>query len=138
MSFVTKKVIFPLKEISAFARASVGADTIELDVANLDTTWDWFYLSKTKKPGAYFVHTTASKDTMFIVGISHDPSSVVTPKIYMVKFIDRWGSVATVHDPLKMKMTQITLIELYMLYGFFIGNLSTTHKPKLIKKQVGQ
>lgn len=136
MSMITKKVIFPMRELSTFVRAINPKELLELDLTKLDTNSEWFYLTKTKKIGAYFVTTSPTKDSCFIIGISLNPSSVVVPIIYYIKAIDRWGSHATVYNPSKAKMERITLLELYILYGFFIGNLSTTHKPKLIKKDV--
>lgn len=137
MSYVTKKVIFPLRELSAFVKAINPKEKLELDLKGLDVDLDWYFLTKTKKMGAYFVTTSPTKNTCFIIGMDKNPSSVCVPKIYYVKDIDRWGSTATVYNPSKLKLEYITLLELYILYGFFIGNLSENHKPKLIKQLAG-
>lgn len=124
-----------MRELSTFVSAINPKEKLDLDLNNLDPNSEWFYLTKTKKIGAYFVTTSPTKNACFIIGISLNPSSLVVPTIYYIKSIDRWGSTATVYNPSKAKMDRISLIELYILYGFFIGNLSSTHKPKLIKQQ---
>jgi hypothetical protein len=134
MATVIKRVVTPIRELATFVRAINVKCKIELDIDTLDKKVDWFYLSKTKKMGAYFIQEKPDDKTVFIIGIDKNPSSVNNPIIYYVKRIDRWGSVATVYDPAKVRLSEITLLELYTLYGFLIGNLSPTHKVLRIKR----
>ena len=133
---ITKNVLIAPKELSTFVRSINPKEKLELSIEDLNPEWDWYFLTKTKKTGAYFVETKPTRGAVFIIGMSKSPSSVVIPIIYYVKDLDTRCTIATVYNPQKVQMSKITLLELYILYGFFIGTLSNTYKIKKIKKEV--
>ena len=131
----TKTVFIAPKELMAFMKAADSKEKVDIDLRELPEDTTRYFLSRTKKIGAYFVHSKPNPDAVLIIELQENPSSVQYPKLYRVNYIDVSGTIATVYDPMKIKLGEhITALELYYLYGVLSGKFAKKFKFKTIRR----